>query len=240
MVASVNTLSILLSTACRMLSMADDERSLSARAIDELVGERVRRLREGLGVTQLELAERLTGMGWSIGPTSVTKIEKGTRSLRVYEVEMVAKALGAGVTDIIWNLGDDMRKMYNELLEAALEARRQMVMAAARLQILTLNLGEPGGREQAENIGLLPDGVDLLDQVKAQIGERLRSDLLEVSSESREQVQLYLDMCGDFAQWLIQDLVVPFEDDDLAGQGVGAPFGFGGGSLQTNLVDPEA
>lgn len=64
----------------------------------ERIGAAVRRLREGAGLTQAELAERLTKQGiGGIYPQTVTKIEAGQRGMKLTEGIAIARVLGVPV-----------------------------------------------------------------------------------------------------------------------------------------------
>ena len=63
-------------------------------ASDENIGRNVRGLREALGLSQAQLAERVGGFGLvGIYPSTVAKIENGTRSLKLAEANAFSRAL---------------------------------------------------------------------------------------------------------------------------------------------------
>jgi len=68
---------------------------------DQIVGANVRSAREALGMTQGALAQRLRELGWEIDATGVTRIEKGTRSVRVSQLHLLGLALGVTPGDLI-------------------------------------------------------------------------------------------------------------------------------------------
>lgn len=72
---------------------------------DRRVGRVLRSIRERQGITQLALAMRL-GLPQSL----VSKIETGTRALKLSEVFMYADALGCDVNDIIVEVGRAIRE----------------------------------------------------------------------------------------------------------------------------------
>lgn len=57
----------------------------------------MRRLREAKGWTQDRLARALTNLGTPATQSTVTRIEKGTRPLRLNEAEALARALGVAI-----------------------------------------------------------------------------------------------------------------------------------------------
>lgn len=56
-------------------------------------GRTVRERRQALNLTQRELAERLTELGWPTYQAQIAKVEAGTRPTSVDEVAMLAYAL---------------------------------------------------------------------------------------------------------------------------------------------------
>lgn len=65
------------------------------------IGENVRRFREALGLSQAQLAQRLTDSGLEgFHPQTVLRVEKGTRPLRLAEALVVAEALSVHVAEL--------------------------------------------------------------------------------------------------------------------------------------------
>ena len=62
--------------------------------IDRRVGRNVAALRASRGLTQVGLAERMIGRGVYWHQQTVAKVERGTRSLRVEEVVVLAEVFG--------------------------------------------------------------------------------------------------------------------------------------------------
>lgn len=58
-----------------------------------MLGERLRQIREEIGVSQAELVRRLNALGWSIEAASLNRIEKMTRGLSDIEACMILSAL---------------------------------------------------------------------------------------------------------------------------------------------------
>lgn len=93
------------------------------------IGDRIRRRREELGLTQQELAERV---GYS-SKTTINKIENGASELRQKKIMEMAKALETSVNYIMgWEESEDdaiLRKaMRNERLKAYLVAMAKMML----------------------------------------------------------------------------------------------------------------
>jgi transcriptional regulator with XRE-family HTH domain len=70
-------------------------------AAETLLAERLRALREAADITQGELAERMTRLGFSMHQTAVAKVERGQRPVRLNEVAAFAAALRVPVTDLL-------------------------------------------------------------------------------------------------------------------------------------------
>ncbi len=58
-----------------------------------LIGDRVRKMREARSLTQDQLAAACQRMGWDVSRVSVTKIETGVRAVNDGEVVVLAAAL---------------------------------------------------------------------------------------------------------------------------------------------------
>lgn len=58
------------------------------------IGRNLRRIRESLDLSQQDIAQRLTDLGFRFHQTQVAKIERGERAVRVNEWIAIAEALG--------------------------------------------------------------------------------------------------------------------------------------------------
>lgn len=65
-----------------------------------LVGERVRKLRDAAKLSQEALSARCQTLGWVINRGTFAKIEAGLRRVNDAEVLVLAKALRCGVADL--------------------------------------------------------------------------------------------------------------------------------------------
>ena len=66
-----------------------------------IVGPKVRQLREAKGLTQEELTARCNVMKWEISRGTLAKIEAQVRRVTDEEVVLLAKALNVGVSDLL-------------------------------------------------------------------------------------------------------------------------------------------
>jgi HTH-type transcriptional regulator, cell division transcriptional repressor len=71
------------------------------------VGPRIKALRERLGLSEAELAERLCVSGWQVNASVVSKIESQERSVDDTEVLLLADVLGVDLNDVF--VGAKMR-----------------------------------------------------------------------------------------------------------------------------------
>lgn len=62
--------------------------------IEKAVGEKVRQLRIERGWSQAELSEKLDSLGWPMGQMTISRLEAGTRPLRLAEADALASAFG--------------------------------------------------------------------------------------------------------------------------------------------------
>lgn len=65
-----------------------------------LVGPRLRTLRETAGMTQANFAAKLQRKGWDIDRSVLVRIEAGKRTLTDYELAFILKALGSSWPDL--------------------------------------------------------------------------------------------------------------------------------------------
>lgn len=69
---------------------------------DEAIGMNVKRLRRELGLSQAELCTRLAEAGMDgVYTTTITKIEAGTRTIRLREAPLLAEALETSVSELL-------------------------------------------------------------------------------------------------------------------------------------------
>ncbi|MFD6134583.1 helix-turn-helix domain-containing protein [Isoptericola sp. NPDC060257] len=96
---------------------------------DERVGRNVRQVRENRGLTQRELANRLRAAGWQIDTTALTRIENGSRSLRVAQLDLIATALESSIFELVEDERHRMQDMQMDAHSNLVAARRELVTA---------------------------------------------------------------------------------------------------------------
>ncbi|KMM46481.1 hypothetical protein CWIS_04900 [Cellulomonas sp. A375-1] len=104
--------------------------------MDALVGEKVRSYREAKGMTQRELADALGRLGWDVDATAITRIEKGSRALRVNQLQLIAAVLGARVTGFLVDERNQVSQREDALVDDFLQARHSLSRAVMRLGVL--------------------------------------------------------------------------------------------------------
>lgn len=70
--------------------------------IDKKIGTKIKRLRKGWGLSQIELAEKI-----SISFQQIQKYEKGTTRIPVFRLQQISEALGINIT-IFFEEGDQI------------------------------------------------------------------------------------------------------------------------------------
>jgi transcriptional regulator with XRE-family HTH domain len=66
-----------------------------------LIGDRVRKLREARSLTQDQLAGACQRLGWDVSRVTVTKIETGVRAVNDGEIILLAAALNSTPGDML-------------------------------------------------------------------------------------------------------------------------------------------
>ncbi|MDX3747489.1 helix-turn-helix transcriptional regulator [Streptomyces sp. AK08-02] len=103
---------------------------------ERVIGREMRRIRERMGLTQLEVAERMLKNGFRFHQTQIAKMERGERPIRVNEWIAIATALGTSVQDMLASeigarIGESPEKPLNLAeLERERDAVHQRLRAA--------------------------------------------------------------------------------------------------------------
>jgi transcriptional regulator with XRE-family HTH domain len=61
----------------------------------------MKRYRQKLGLSQVDLAARITALGSSMYQQTIAKIESGHRAVRIAEADVIARALETSITDML-------------------------------------------------------------------------------------------------------------------------------------------
>lgn len=65
-----------------------------------IIGKRIKQIRQILGVTQEQLAARLNIQGIDLDQTMISKIEEQVRGVSDFEIKAFSKALGVNIEDL--------------------------------------------------------------------------------------------------------------------------------------------
>jgi len=65
-----------------------------------IIGPKVRKLRDAQGLSQRELAEKCQRIGWDIGRDTIAKIEGQSRWIGDKEMKLLGNALGVGINQL--------------------------------------------------------------------------------------------------------------------------------------------
>jgi transcriptional regulator with XRE-family HTH domain len=101
----------------------------SAVASERAVGQRLRELRTGTGMSQQALAAAMVRRGWPWHQSTVHRIESGSQALRVGELVDVALVFGVSPGKMLGEA--DSRAMVDERREMERTLRRQIAAEIA-------------------------------------------------------------------------------------------------------------
>jgi transcriptional regulator with XRE-family HTH domain len=112
------------------------------RPTDEEIGRAILAGRQKAGILQEELSERLAKMGLNWSRVTISKVERGERSVRATEIPAVAQALDMEVSDLFtpWESGLELRLKDAIRQEHQLSEELRMVdQEYARVQLKLKN-----------------------------------------------------------------------------------------------------
>lgn len=160
----------------------DSSRELALKQAAIEFGRRVKQLRRAEGLTQAQLAERLSQWGRSYHQTTVAKLEAGTRPTSLEELIPLAAALGVSQREFFEDpspadqAAHRVRLAEQELLALRSEfglahtrlaqLRDELQAAAARYERLVAGLGEFDAAAAAERRQAVEDLKDLADTLR--------------------------------------------------------------------------
>lgn len=101
---------------------------------ERVIGREMRRIRERLGLTQQEVAERMLKNGFRFHQTQIAKMERGERPIRVNEWIAIATALGTTPQDMLSSAISASVSQSTEKRLSLLELAREMGAIEQRLQ----------------------------------------------------------------------------------------------------------
>lgn len=196
----------------------------------------MRAVREDQEITQKQLAERLREAGWSIDPTALTRIENGTRSVRVAQLQLLATALAVSVDEL---LRDDIRALEDlrdVVHRSLMRARLDLIEGLKAVDDVVNHASAFGGSDALKQTGI-PDPLEPEDY-PAWVRDRVAR---HVASGRTKRVKLMPkpefrgatpEQLAAIAQALIEDLTESYGWDHEAGTDWG-------NGLHGDLVEPE-
>lgn len=134
-------------------------------------GRRVKQLRQSIGLTQEELARRMTAAGQPLHPTMVTKLEGGNRPTSIGELVSLANILRVPVG-----------ALFEEAVEDSL--REDLAILTSTLDANTTEQEKIGGRMMT----LRAEEKEVRAQIRA-AESRLARQRLESALEQREMAR---------------------------------------------------
>lgn len=146
----------------------------NAAADDARFAASVRELREGKGWSQAELAANLREVGWpNIHPTTVARIEAGTRAVRLGEARAIATLLGSDVSSMV-----SPTAVTTPLLTARNAANRAEVAAFRVTEaVQRLLAAEDDLHHALENVRAAMDAESLSDSDRSSLAAALEQIL---------------------------------------------------------------
>lgn len=107
--------------------MADADPVIEQR--NKVIGSRIRQAREGLGWSQVKMAEELTARGIpGMVSSTIGRLESGARAVRLAEAPTFASTLGVSVADLI---ADDETDPVMEVITRAIDINARRTAWAA-------------------------------------------------------------------------------------------------------------
>lgn len=141
--------------------------------ITELFGQRVANLRVGMGINQAALATRLgEELGKKIDPTTITRMERGSRPTSVVELYGLANIFGVSVGDLLPGAGGSPTEAASQQLKAAVTTiERERMLATDRVRDLERE------RERVEKAASAADRLRVIARTSRRLTDDELSDL---------------------------------------------------------------
>ncbi|MFG2855665.1 helix-turn-helix transcriptional regulator [Streptomyces mirabilis] len=134
--------------------MDDNELESAGRMAEDIFVRQMKRRRRALGLSQAELAERVSRKGGSLYQQTIAKIESGLRRVQLQEADLIAEALDASVAEMLTESIGVSESAPEEMdieelidLIKQLQRRRGTLSSAVHAARETVNRAEEEARE---------------------------------------------------------------------------------------------
>lgn len=147
-------------------------------SIDRRLGAAIKHERQELKLSQVKFVGLLKRMGLTIAATELSRIENGTRALRVSDAMIVAEALGTDIATLLRSgMGEEHVQALGVLLGQAAQAKAKMLEASEVYEGLR---GDMAALLESTP-ETLPEGADVLlrqeyERVRAAAEQTIRTD----------------------------------------------------------------
>ncbi|MEI6622337.1 MAG: helix-turn-helix transcriptional regulator [Actinomycetes bacterium] len=108
----------------------DNKRAQTADIAERRFGRRMRQERERLGLTQLQLAERIRSLGVDLHPSAIAKMEDRNavkpRGIRLSEAAAIAEVFGLSISEMTRPQRDDLARLAEQARDVVANNNRAM------------------------------------------------------------------------------------------------------------------
>jgi transcriptional regulator with XRE-family HTH domain len=137
------------------------------KSVEERFGAEVAQRRQVMGLSQKALADRLSDYGLRVDASAISRVETGTRALRISEALVIAQALGFSLEDVADALPpqhdfEQRRERLDKLLDALRSTSQD---AADEINGLAWLIDENPGLLRAPG-GMVDDAPQLLESIE--------------------------------------------------------------------------
>ncbi|MGW7706318.1 helix-turn-helix transcriptional regulator [Streptomyces sp. NPDC054771] len=152
--------------------MSERHQGVSAPKAEANFALRMKLLREARGLSQAEIATRLSRMGVAVPQQTIARIETGKRSLRLDEATAIARALNADLLDMVQD-PVEVGNAREQLAEAIKQHQRayddrlnaESVLRSAETEVASLASELTYYREEEAHLQVV------IEQLKAAVAE---------------------------------------------------------------------
>ncbi|MBX7452298.1 helix-turn-helix domain-containing protein [Mycolicibacterium sp. 3033] len=109
--------------------MQQEESGSGSEAVGKQFGEQMRMRREERGISQRQLAELLHDVDLHLDPSAITRIERGTREVKLFEALAISKFLEFDLDYIAFSPDERFQISSSNLAIAATHARKTLLQA---------------------------------------------------------------------------------------------------------------